>query len=141
MKTRATIATFALTVAICTWPVNAAEQDIRGTTWTVVSLRDAGDFDSSRTSFALSGEGKLTTTIGCNRMMATAKVEGTAISMGPVAATRMACPEPLMKLEQAWAAALEAARSYKVEDGTLRLLDGTGAELAVLATAADPAPK
>jgi heat shock protein HslJ len=122
-------------------PVNAAEQDIRGTQWIVLSFKDAAKIDSARTSFALSADGKFATTIGCNRMMGAAKVEGTAMSIGSLAATRMACPEPLMKLENAWGVALEAVRSYKIEDGKLRLLDGTGAELAVLAQAPDPAPK
>ncbi len=141
MKIRATVAALGLTVAICMGPVNAAEKDIRGTNWIVLSFKDAAKIDSSRTSFALSADGKLGTTIGCNRMMGSAKVEGAAMSIGSLAATRMACAEPLMKLEQAWGAVLEAVRSYKIEDGTLRLLDGTGVELAVLAKAPDPAPK
>jgi heat shock protein HslJ len=141
MKTRATVAAFVVTVAICTGPVNAAEQDIRATNWIVVGLAEAGKIDSTRTSFVISDDGKVTTTIGCNRMMGTAKVEGTEIAIGAIAATRMACPEPLMRLERAWGAALEAARSFKIDGDALWLFDGNGAELAALRTAADIEPK
>lgn len=68
---------------------------------------------------------------GCNRF--TAPVKETApgqIDIGPVAATRMACPEPQMELEQEFLAQLDQVNGYTFLAGRLALTwqakDGSG---------------
>lgn len=68
-------------------------------------------------------------------------INGGKITFGPMAATRMACPPPLMNQEQLYGAALEATRSYKFEDGMLLFVDENGAEVARFAKGAEPSPQ
>jgi putative lipoprotein len=66
---------------------------------------------------------------GCNSFRASYSVEGGGVHFGPIAATRRACPPAIMQEETRFFAALEATRGARVEDGTLHLLDATGATL------------
>ena len=59
-------------------------------------------------------------------MVGQPKFDDKTISFGPMAMTRMACPPPLDRLEQGYAAALADVRSYTVEGDTFTLLDGKG---------------
>jgi heat shock protein HslJ len=70
---------------------------------------------------------------GCNRMAGTYSMAGDTLMFGPLALTRMACPD--MDIETRYTAALAAGRSYRVEDGQLVLL-ADGRVLARFAPAA-----
>lgn len=74
----------------------------------------------------------LSATVGCNMMRASYQADDGALSFGSVAATMMACPEPLGAAERALSAALAATTGYAIEGGTLVLKDDTGAPVAVL---------
>ncbi len=65
---------------------------------------------------------------GCNRYSARLERSGSALSIGPVAATKMACAPPAMEQEAKLIAALQRVRSYRLEDGELVLLDVQGGE-------------
>ena len=54
------------------------------------------------------------------------------LRIGPLGATRRACPPPAMAQEAAFFAALEAARGFRVQRGLLVLLDADGRPLARL---------
>jgi heat shock protein HslJ len=65
---------------------------------------------------------------GCNRLTGAYTREGEAIRFEPpMAATMMACPEPLMAQEQAVHAALAEVASLRLDTDRLELLDGDGA--------------
>lgn len=128
------------TVAIGTGNAKADDQ-LTGINWIIESVKDAGTIDTGQTSLRIEPDGKAATTIGCNRMMGTATIDGGKITFGPMAATRMACPPPLMNQEQLYGAALEATRSYKFEDGMLLFVDENGAEVARFAKGAEPSPQ
>jgi heat shock protein HslJ len=67
---------------------------------------------------------------GCNRIMGgydAGRTGRLAIGRGP-AMTMMACPEPVMSLEQAFLAALESASSYRI-DGDRLTIGFDGGEL------------
>jgi len=70
---------------------------------------------------------------GCNRFFGAyeAQPDGT-IGIGPLASTKMACPDEIMQKEAGFVRALEAAASYNRETGQLTLFDAEGAELVVL---------
>ena len=77
---------------------------------------------------SIAEDGGLSASAGCNRMAGRVALTGEGLAIGPLAATRMACAEPLMTREQRLAGALEAARSFSVEaDGTV-LLEGAGGQ-------------
>ena len=69
---------------------------------------------------------------GCNNMRANFVAGSTAMRVGPVAMTRMACPgESAAALERLLLGALEAVEAHQVADGVLRLFDAGGAPRAV----------
>ncbi len=103
-----------------------AGDNIRGKTWRVEMVAGAGTIDTGQTSFEISDAGRLATTIGCNRIGGPAKIDGANITLGPLMATRMACAPALMDQEARYTAALEAARSYVIENGMLKLKNEAG---------------
>ncbi len=69
---------------------------------------------------------------GCNNLRASFVAGSTAMRVGPVAMTRMACPgESAAALERLLLGALEAVEAHQVADGVLRLFDAGGAPRAV----------
>jgi heat shock protein HslJ len=55
--------------------------------------------------------------------------EGTSISFGPLASTRMACPEEIMNSERAYVAALGSASWWSASENELVLSDSSAQEL------------
>lgn len=104
--------------------------------WNVISLegKAISVADEQRPYLGLNmTEQTMSGTTGCNRMMSAVNVDAKlrTISFGPVAGTRMACPD--MSLEQALFVALEKVRNYGFgADGSLVLKDENGGELMVL---------
>jgi heat shock protein HslJ len=72
---------------------------------------------------------------GCNNFTGGFKVDGTKITIGPLASTMMMCVEPegIMEQEAQYLAALQAGAVYKVLGNTLEIRDAKGA-LQVMAT-------
>jgi heat shock protein HslJ len=69
---------------------------------------------------------------GCNSFRATYVAGTTALRIGPIAVTRMACPgEPAAVQERLLLGALEAAEAQQVAEGVLRLFDSGGVPRAV----------
>ena len=65
---------------------------------------------------------------GCNRYFGgyVAGEDGSFSVPGPIGATRMACPDPMMGIEMALFRALEGARSYEIDGDTLTIHGETG---------------
>jgi len=63
---------------------------------------------------------------GCNRFTGTYRIDGGRLTFGMTAATRMACPDPLMALEADYLEALRLAGSYRLQGSTLELLGADG---------------
>lgn len=74
---------------------------------------------------------------GCNRFAGSFRREGQALSLGPLAVTRMACADGVA-LEQEYLAALQATRRWNILAGTLELYDQQGAVLARFGTGRRP---
>jgi heat shock protein HslJ len=70
--------------------------------------------------------------LGCNRFTGTYSQNDYGLSFGPLATTRMACPEPQMKTEQRVSAALAATREADISHLKLVLKDAGGKDLLVL---------
>jgi heat shock protein HslJ len=72
---------------------------------------------------------------GCNRFTGTFALDGESVSFGPLATTRMACPEPIMDQERAFLAALEATTQFTQTGDRLTLRNADGAIQAILVSA------
>lgn len=67
---------------------------------------------------------------GCNNMTGTfAKGNDNSLKIGPVAMTRMMCPEPMMKIEQLMSKAVNETNNYQISGDHL-ILRKDGAVLA-----------
>jgi len=113
-----------LVLGLATLPSHAAS--LMGTEWKPLrmgelAVPEAGDaFIQFRSKGRLSGFG------GCNRLMAEYQAQDGVIFVGPVAATRRACPGDVMRLESAFAHALEQARGYRRQQTELVIFDAGG---------------
>jgi putative lipoprotein len=103
--------------------------------WLAEDIRGGGVIDSLQSVLEIAGDGRISGTGGCNSIMGKARVEGAAITLGPLATTRMACSPAVMDQERKFLAALEAARSWRIDPvrHKLVLLGGGGETLVVLA--------
>ena len=66
---------------------------------------------------------------GCNRYTGLYAVDGAALTLGPIASTRMACPGAAGTVEGAFFAALERVAGYAVDGAVLALRDADGRPL------------
>jgi heat shock protein HslJ len=74
---------------------------------------------------------------GCNTFSGTAIVEGNRLSFGPLATTRMACPEEQTAFETEFLNLLSKVAIYKLTDGNLELQNNDGLPLALFAPATE----
>jgi len=79
----------------------------------VVGLKGDAPITLTFKAGALSGDA------GCNTFRGTYVVDGKGVKIGPLAATRKACAEDVMKQEREFLAALESAVTWAVEGDTL----------------------
>ncbi|MGE5152477.1 MAG: META domain-containing protein, partial [Bdellovibrio bacteriovorus] len=113
-------------------PVGSDSGGIEGLDWALAAYR-VGDtlveLDDPQGPARLRFEdGRVSGSAGCNRLMGAYVLEGEALRFEPpMAATMMACPEPLMAQEQAVHAALAEVASLRRDADRLELLDGEGA--------------
>jgi heat shock protein HslJ len=120
--------------------VLAGEADmtmLEGATWRLASVAHADgelqtvpDGVEATATFA---EGAVSGSGGCNRFTAGYTLEGDRLTIERGASTMMACPEPQATVEQAFMAALEATKIYRIKDGQLAWLDAEGREIAAFA--------
>lgn len=99
-----------------------APTELAGTVWEWVGLTTADeqiDVDApERYSMEVAEDGAVALQVDCNRGVSQLTFEGEdGIGFEPIAVTMMACPEESMAHE--FTAALEAAESYRIEEGQL----------------------
>jgi heat shock protein HslJ len=113
---------------------------LEGTEWRLVDIggqpSPAGADSTRHPGFTLLAEGrKVQGSAGCNRMTGTYQLDGQKLKFGPLATTRMACPD--MQTETAFLKALEATTRYEVSGSSLTLF-GADTAVARLETGAKP---
>lgn len=72
------------------------------------------------------GAPRVSGSTGCNRFAGSYARGESRLSFGPLASTKMACPDGLAQ-EQAFVQALQAVSGWRTLDGILELLDDQGA--------------
>jgi heat shock protein HslJ len=115
----------------------ATPAPLTGSTWKLIAYHNG----KSALVSALAGteitalfddDGKLSGSAGCNGYTAGYEINGDAIEIGPVAATRKMCarPEGIMEQEHAYLAALGSAVTYRIKGNELTLIDADGTRVA-----------
>lgn len=107
-----------------------------GVTWVTVNLatEDAitGPVAGSEPTMEFGEDGSVTGTDGCNTYSGDYTLDGTSISVGPLATTKMACPdEETQQQSSDFATAMGSAATYRVTNAQLELKAEDGRLLVV----------
>lgn len=106
--------------------IAAASERLEGSEW--------GVSGEDKPFIQFGANGRVSGNSGCNRFTGTYEAaEDGSIKIGPLAATRMACPEPAMSGEVKFFAMLEEVRSFERTGKRLALRNTDGAVLMELA--------
>lgn len=105
-------------VKAATQPKSAktAPFNLTGTEWLLEDLGGAGVMDNIQATLTFPEVGKTTGKGSCNRFFGSAEITGNAIKLGPLASSRMACPEAVMNQEAKYLDALQAAERFEWKD-------------------------
>lgn len=108
----------------------AETAELTGTPWVATGINNGvGGVESVGAAPAVTAtfgeDGTVTGSGGCNNYNGTYEMDGTSISFGPIASTKMACDA--LEQETAFFAALAASTTYAISGTTLELRDGDGA--------------
>lgn len=112
----------------------ATSQDLAGTSWNVIGYNNGKQavvsvMAGTQMDIQFGKDGTVSGNSGCNTYSGSYTVNGSQISIGPLASTMMACEDPagLMEQEQQYLAALETAATYQIEGNVLQLRTSDGA--------------
>lgn len=114
-------------------PVAATIYD---TDWAVEFIDGVEALPERRATFRIEQSGRIGGKGPCNSYFASAKIDGSALSIGQAGATQMACAPELMAAEQALFTAFDKAAAYRLEEGRLVIADKDGRDILRFAPAA-----
>lgn len=119
-------------------PPAPGEETLEGHEYVLIAYRSAAGelappLTGTQITITFGLDGRLGGSAGCNRYTSSYQVDGTSLSIAPIATTRMFCAQPigLMDQESQYLSALPAAAQYQLQDGQLTLNDGAGNPVAV----------
>ena len=112
----------------------AQSQDLSGTSWLVTGYNNGKQavvsvIGGTELTTDFGKDGTVSGSSGCNTYNGTYKVDGDKITIGPLASTRMACndPEGVMDQESQFLAALQSAKSFKIDGSKMEMRTAEGA--------------
>ena len=117
-----------------------------GTPWNVVNYNNGKEATvslvaDSTITLQFAAEGTVSGNAGCNQYNGSFTTEGDALTVGPLATTRMAClSEDLNAQETQYLAALQNSATYDISNGTLTIRDAGGASQVIATPMAPQAP-
>ena len=94
-------------------PAPTASFSLTGSEWLLEDLAGAGVIDNIQATLTFPEAGKVAGNGSCNRFFGPAEVTGDSLKLGPLASTRMMCPEPVSNQETKYMAALQAAERFE----------------------------
>lgn len=104
----------------------SAEVDLAGTSWRLEDLAGKGVVDRTQTTLTFGPDDQVSGSGGCNRFTGRYERHGDSLSFGPLAATRMACPDAVMNQETGFFAVLDSAVSHEITSEGYLLLHPAG---------------
>jgi putative lipoprotein len=101
--------------------------DLVGGTWVAEDIDGAGVIDNAQSTLVFGNDGRVSGRGGCNGYSGTVDFKGSQIVVGELMSTKMACASAVMDQETRFVAALQATRTYRMDEGNkLVLSDATG---------------
>lgn len=130
-----------------TSPAPGAGADLSGTSWVLTGYDDGGGtlltvISGSEITASFDSDGRISGSAGCNRYSGSYVVNGSGITIGPLATTLMECTDPagVGEQETAYLTALQSAASYRIAGDRLELAAESGAVVLVFAPAPPVSP-
>ena len=117
-----------------------------GTPWDVVNYNNGkqatvGLEADSTITLAFGADGNVSGNATCNTYNGTYTADGDAVTVGPLATTRMACASDKLNAQEAQSlAALQNSATYDITNGTLTIRDAGGASQVIATQLALQAP-
>jgi len=99
----------------------SAPGNLDGTQWSLETLAGKPVIANSRATLTFPEAGKVAGNGSCNRFTGSAEINGSAIKLGPLAATRMMCEPDATNQETGYLKALEGAQRFEMKNGKLYL--------------------
>ena len=87
-----------------------------GSEWLLKDLGGSGVLDNIQATLTFPEAGRVAGNGSCNRFFGPVETSGDAIKLGPLASSRMACPEAAMNQETKFLQALQAAERFEWKD-------------------------
>jgi len=100
---------------------NSPEGLLAGTAWQLQLLGTQGALEAQQPTLEFDKGDKISGSGSCNRFNGTVAISGKAMSIGPLASTRMACAPALNQQEQTYFTALQQAEWFLVAGTTLTI--------------------
>jgi heat shock protein HslJ len=100
-------------------PANTVPFSLAGSEWLLEDLGGSGVIARIQATLAFPEAGKVAGNGSCNRFFGPANISGNTIKLGPLASSRMACPEVVMTQENKYLDALQAAERFEWKDSHL----------------------
>ncbi len=99
----------------------AAPADLIGSAWQLEDLAGKTPLPDAAVTLEFPDSGRVIGRASCNRYFGDARLDGTAISLGALGATRMACADAVNQQETEYLRLLQAAERYEFDGATLRI--------------------
>ena len=130
MQIRCFLVALAVAVELTLGGCASSPNTLADTRWSLVNLNGQSVGSHPQVSIKF-GDNKINGADGCNSYSTSYTVKGRKFSVNKnIAATMMACSEPIMQQAAAYITALTQAAAYKIDGRQLTLLDASGKVLA-----------
>ena len=93
--------------------------ELAGTTWVLQEIEGRGVLETPPATLTFERDDQVTGDGGCNRFFGAVEIDGSAITFGPLGATRRACGETIDAQEIAFLGALAKAAAFTLEADAL----------------------
>ncbi len=97
--------------------------EITGIKWRAVSVGEEAIPANSGIYIQFEVDGSIEGHAGCNGFFGSLEQRDSGVGVGPLGATRMACPDPIMSRELTFMDAVQKMASFQSTSDTLSLLD------------------
>jgi heat shock protein HslJ len=94
-------------------PAHIGSFSLPGSEWLLEDLAGGGVIDNAQATLAFPEEVRVTGNDSCNRFFGPAEIRAETIKLGPLASSRMACPDAVMDQEKKYLDALQAAEHFE----------------------------
>ncbi len=111
-----------LILIACTPETVAPPPALQGTVWVAEEIDRAPVVDNTQVTIQFMDEGRIAGRGGCNNYFGGYTLDATAVEIGQIGATKMACDGPVMQQEDKFFTLLAQIKGYAISgDGVLNL--------------------